>query len=94
MRFIGGKTLLLDHIKRVLQENTDGTERVFCDIFSGTGTVARYFKPDYEIISTICSIFLTPFRRRPLKITAFLNLKAERARDSGSFFIFGGDENF
>ena len=51
MRFIGGKTLLLDHIKRVLQENTDGTERVFCDIFSGTGTVARYFKPDYEIIS-------------------------------------------
>mgnify|MGYP003257380271 FL=1 len=51
MRFIGGKTLLLDHIKRVLQENTDGTERIFCDIFSGTGTVARYFKPDYEIIS-------------------------------------------
>ena len=46
MRFIGGKTLLLDHIKRVLQENTDGTERIFCDIFSGTGTVARYFKPD------------------------------------------------
>lgn len=51
MRFIGGKTLLLSQIKQVIQENTDGTERVFCDIFSGTGTVARYFKPDYEILS-------------------------------------------
>ncbi len=51
MRFIGGKTLLLNQIKQVVRENTDGTERVFCDIFSGTGTVARYFKPDYEILS-------------------------------------------
>lgn len=51
MRFIGGKALLLNQIKQVIQENTDGTEQVFCDIFAGTGAVARYFKPDYEIIS-------------------------------------------
>ena len=84
MRFIGGKTLLLDHIKRVLQENTDGTERVFCDIFSGTGTVARYFKPDYEIISNDLLHFSYAIQKATV----------ERARDSGSFFIFGGDENF
>ena len=43
MRFIGGKTLLLDHIKRVLQENTDGTERVFCDIFPAQGRSPAIF---------------------------------------------------
>ena len=51
MRFIGGTTLLLNQIKQVIRENTDGTELGFCDILSGTGTVARYFKPDYEILS-------------------------------------------
>lgn len=51
MRFIGSKANLLNHIDDVIIENTDGTENVFCDIFSGTGTVARYFKPKYEVIS-------------------------------------------
>lgn len=51
MRFIGSKANLLNHIEDVITENTDGTENVFCDIFSGTGTVARYFKPKYEVIS-------------------------------------------
>ncbi|MEE1003070.1 MAG: Dam family site-specific DNA-(adenine-N6)-methyltransferase [Acutalibacteraceae bacterium] len=51
MRFIGSKTNLLKNIDMVISENTDGNENVFCDIFSGTGAVARYFKPRYEIIS-------------------------------------------
>lgn len=51
MRFIGSKTNLLRNIEVAISENTTGNENVFCDIFSGTGTVARYFKPRYEIHS-------------------------------------------
>lgn len=51
MRFIGNKTNLLDNIKRVIDENCNGVNEVFCDIFSGTGSVSRYFKPYYRIIS-------------------------------------------
>ncbi len=51
MRFIGSKANLLNNIDRVISENTEGNESVFCDIFSGTGAVARYFKPKYEVHS-------------------------------------------
>ncbi len=51
MRFIGSKSNLLNNIDMVISENTTGKENVFCDIFSGTGAVARYFKPRYEVHS-------------------------------------------
>ena len=51
MRFIGNKTNLLNDIAQVIKENCDGTEKVFCDIFSGTASVARFFKNRYKIIS-------------------------------------------
>ena len=51
MRFIGSKTNLLKNIAMVISENTTGNENIFCDIFSGTGAVARYFKPKYEVYS-------------------------------------------
>ena len=51
MRFIGSKANLLKNIDIVISENTTGNENVFCDIFSGTGSVARYFKPRYEVHS-------------------------------------------
>lgn len=50
MRFIGCKTLLLDDIKAVIDENAPNAKS-FCDVFSGTSTVARYFKQWYEIYS-------------------------------------------
>lgn len=51
MRYIGGKSQLLGDIEAVIDENSLGRESVFCDIFSGTGSVARYFKPKYEVHS-------------------------------------------
>lgn len=51
MRFIGSKVKMLKNIESVISENTDGNESIFCDIFSGSASVARYFKPRYEIIS-------------------------------------------
>lgn len=51
MRYIGNKTNLLNNINQVIIENCDGNEKVFCDIFSGTSSVARFFKNRYKIIS-------------------------------------------
>jgi len=50
MRFIGCKTSLLDNIKAVIDEKAPGA-KTFCDVFSGTATVARYFKKWYEVCS-------------------------------------------
>lgn len=50
MRFIGCKTLLLDNIKLVIDEKAPEAKSL-CDIFSGTATVARYFKQWYEVYS-------------------------------------------
>ncbi len=50
MRFIGCKTLLLDNIKAVIDEKAPDA-KTLCDIFSGTATVARYFKKWYEVYS-------------------------------------------
>lgn len=50
MRYIGNKTQLLGEIERVIDENCEDVN-VFCDIFSGTASVANYFKPKYRIIS-------------------------------------------
>ena len=50
MRYIGSKLALLDNIESVINENTTGKEQVFCDLFSGTASVAKHFKHRYEII--------------------------------------------
>lgn len=50
MRYIGNKAQLLGEIENVIKSNCKqvGT---FLDIFSGSGTVARFFKKDYEVYS-------------------------------------------
>lgn len=50
MRFIGCKTLLLENIKEVIEENAPNAKTI-CDVFSGTSTVARYLKKWYEVYS-------------------------------------------
>lgn len=50
MRFIGCKTNLLENIKEVVDRHAAGSTS-FCDIFSGTTSVARYFKQWYEVYS-------------------------------------------
>ncbi len=51
MRFIGNKSTLLLDIKKVIDENVSQDAQIFCDIFSGTASVARYFKQWYTIYS-------------------------------------------
>lgn len=52
MRFIGSKIQLLEEIDNFIQDNILFNKgMIFCDLFSGSGAVARYFKEKYEIIS-------------------------------------------
>lgn len=62
MRFIGSKTLLLKNIEEVINENISKAE-VFCDIFSGTATVANYFKKNFKIISNDLLFFSYAIQR-------------------------------
>ena len=50
MRYIGCKTLLLENIKEIIDKHAPNA-KTLCDIFSGTATVARYFKKWYEVYS-------------------------------------------
>jgi adenine-specific DNA-methyltransferase len=50
MRYIGSKANLLDDISSVIDPFKANTQ-IFCDLFSGTGSVGRYFKKDFQIIS-------------------------------------------
>ena len=51
MRFIGSKVNLLSNIQDFIYENITDTPTIFMDMFSGTGTVAEFFKKDYCIYS-------------------------------------------
>jgi adenine-specific DNA-methyltransferase len=44
VNYIGSKHTLLPFLNRVYRSISNGGERVFCDIFAGTGVVGRYFK--------------------------------------------------
>jgi len=51
MRYIGSKINLLEKIKQVIDNCCGIGNKSFCDLFSGTGTVSRFFKPYYQITS-------------------------------------------
>lgn len=53
MRFIGGKSLLLQEIENLINDNIPNVNHleIFCDMFSGTGVVGKYFKNRFKVIS-------------------------------------------
>ena len=50
MRYLGNKTRLINNIHSVI-EKYNITGEIFCDLFSGTGSVCESFKDKYEIIA-------------------------------------------
>lgn len=67
MRYIGCKTNLLENIKEVIDKHiTNATS--FCDIFSGTASVARYFKQWYEVYSNDLLYFSYCLQRGSIEI--------------------------
>lgn len=88
MRFIGNKTNLLQNIKDVIDENCKDQNEIFCDIFSGTGSVSRFFKPYYKIISNdllYFSYILTAATIENNEIPLFSKLKSIGISDPFSF---------
>lgn len=84
MRFIGNKTNLLEKIKEVIDENCADGSQIFCDIFAGTGSVSRYFKQYYRIISNDLLYFshiLTAATIENNEIPKFKKLRAQGITD-------------
>lgn len=80
MRFIGCKTLLLENIKEVIDEKAPDA-KIFCDIFSGTSTVARYFKQWFQVYSNDLLYFSYVLQRGTIEndeIPKFEKLRKER----------------
>lgn len=78
MRYIGNKTNLLNNINQLIKENCDGSEKVFCDLFSGTSSVARFFKNRYKIISNDILYFSYVLQKSTIsnnEVPSFENLK-------------------
>lgn len=50
MRYIGNKSKHLQEIHNVIKSN-DISGNIFCDLFSGSGSVSEYFSDYYKIIS-------------------------------------------
>lgn len=89
MRFIGNKTQLLENIKEVVDKHvTDANS--FCDIFSGTASVARYFKQWYEVYSNDLLYFSYCLQRatieNPSKPSFALLAKSTDIKDPVSYF--------
>lgn len=74
LRFIGNKTRLLDKIEHVIDDNgLDG--EVFCDLFSGSGSVGDYFKDRFKIISNDYMHCLSVFAKGKLKFNGIPEFK-------------------
>ncbi|WP_337366553.1 DNA adenine methylase [Phascolarctobacterium sp.] len=88
MRFIGCKTLLLDKIKEVIDENILNANS-FCDIFSGTSVVSRYFKQWYEVTSNDLLYFSYVLQRATIEndiMPSFAKLKRVGIVDPIDYF--------
>jgi adenine-specific DNA-methyltransferase len=56
MNYIGSKLTLLPFLENVFHQVTDGSEKVFCDLFAGTGAVGRHFKSlGMQVIANDCN---------------------------------------
>ena len=49
MRYIGGKSKLLDDIHRLVKEKVNDGSKTFLDLFSGTGCVGDSFKNEFQV---------------------------------------------
>jgi len=88
MRFIGTKTNLLKDIQKVIQTNCV-LAKSFCDIFSGTSSVARFFKKDFEMISNDLLHFSFVLQKAMIennKKPSFKNLNKIGINDPLEFF--------
>jgi adenine-specific DNA-methyltransferase len=84
MRYIGSKANLLEQIKTVIDMQCGTQNKLFCDLFAGTGVVSRFFKSYYQIISNDLLYFshiLTAATIENNKIPVFAKLRQKGIED-------------
>lgn len=89
MRYIGSKVNLLEEIS-VVVNSLKKESTIFCDLFSGTGSVGRYFKKDFEIISNDLLYFSYVIQRATIQnqsIPEFKKLKTVIKKDPFLYFM-------
>lgn len=91
MRYIGSKANLVKNIENCITQNIRTKQKSFCDIFSGTGVVARYFKPQYEIISNDALFFSYIIQKAYVENNGIPSFKKLKTETDNPFFYL---ENF
>ena len=80
MNYIGSKLTLLPFLEQVFCQVTDGNEKVFCDLFAGTGAVGRHFKSlGLQVIANDLQYYAYALNKAYLEINetpAFTGLRA------------------
>jgi adenine-specific DNA-methyltransferase len=87
VNYIGSKYTLLPFLDRVYRSISDGSEKIFCDLFAGTGAVGRYFKRQgLQIISNDLQYYAYVLNKAYIEINrtpAFTRLRKEYAAEIG-----------
>ncbi|MGL6065254.1 MAG: Dam family site-specific DNA-(adenine-N6)-methyltransferase [Fusobacteriaceae bacterium] len=74
MRFIGSKLQLLEEIEGFINENIqENKNQIFCDLFSGSASVSRFFKKKYKIISNDIMNFSYVLQKATIEINEVPN---------------------
>jgi adenine-specific DNA-methyltransferase len=87
MRYIGSKKLLLKEIENIINVNIS-TAHSFCDIFSGTSVVARYFKKNYKIISNDFMYFSYVLQKATIENETYPNFNKLKSTINKDPFLY------
>lgn len=83
MNYIGSKYSLLPFLDQVYRNIADGSEKVFCDIFAGTGAVGRHFKRlGFRVIANDIQYYAYALNKAYIEINEqplFKKLRSEQA---------------
>ncbi len=90
MNYIGSKLTLLPFLEDVFRQVTDGSEKVFCDLFAGTGAVGRHFKSlGMQIIANDLQYYAYALNKAYLEINETPVFTGLRAAQEPLTFING-----
>jgi adenine-specific DNA-methyltransferase len=89
MRYIGSKSNLLDDISSVIDPFRNKSKS-FCDLFSGTGSVGRFFKKEFQIFSNDLLYFSYVIQKATIENQEepkFIKLRKKIGKDPFLYFM-------
>ena len=92
MNYIGSKLTLLPFLEDVFRQVADGSEKVFCDLFAGTGAVGRHFKSlGLQVIANDLQYYAYALNRAYIEINETPDFTGLRALSSQEPLAFVND---